>query len=372
MLRLQRYLLAELLASFALVLLLVTGIFLAASLLQVLHRFPSLSVLALLESTPLFLGMALPVTTPLAFLIACLLSYGRFADDNEFLAFQMGGISPRHAAAPAICAAACISLGTVGLLCDVNPILRGTMKSVMRGQVKEQVERMRSSGATNVRLENMEMSWKDRDGEWYRDVFLTYTTEVTPADGGEKVKTTRQARADRAQVKLTDETPMRLKVTLVGGRIPGTNDTVEVGKQDVYIDLDDERHDTKSKDEMRASELYYRMARLEPLLGRVHESPEWDSWRKYAGEYWRRVAIGLAPLALALLGVPLGLIARRGSRAQALVLALFVALPVYYPLLLWGDALSRSGVLPPALGLNLSNLVVATAGVVLLYRVVTR
>lgn len=372
LLRLQRYLLGELLASFALVLLIVTGIFLAGSLLQVLNRFPDLSVVALLESVPLFLGLALPITTPLAFLIACLLSFGRFADDNEFLAFQMGGLSPRHAAAPAICAAACVSIATVGLLCDVNPILKGEMKAIMRGQIREQVERMRSSSVTNVRINDMEMSWSGRDGDWYRDVLLTYTTQVAAKSGAEKTKVTNQARADRAMVRLTDEKPMRLMITLVGGKMPARNDNLDVGQQVVVIDLGDDRNDTKSKDEMRASELYYRMVRLEPVLGRVRDTNEWKAWRLYAGEYWRRVAIGLSPLALALLGVPLGLIVRRGSRAQALMLALVIALPVYYPLLLWGDNLARADTLPPSVALNLSNILISVTGLGLLFRVVTR
>jgi lipopolysaccharide export system permease protein len=372
LLRLQRYLLGELLASFALVLLIVTGIFLAGSMLQVLHKYPELSVVALLQSVPLFLGLALPITVPLAFLIACLLSFGRFADDNEFLAFQMGGLSPRHAAAPAICAAACVSIATVGLICDVNPLLKGTMKAILRGQIREQVERMRSSSVTNVRINDMEMSWSGRDGDWYRDVFLTYTTEVPTKNGGERTKITNQTRAERALVKLTDETPMRLMITLVGGKMPARDDTLDVGRQVVVIDLGDDRADTKSKDEMRASELYYRMVRLEPVLGRLRQTNEWNAWRLYAGEYWRRIALGLSPLALALLGVPLGLIVRRGSRAQALVVALVIALPVYYPLLLWGDNLSRADVLPPSIALNLSNILIGLTGIGLLVRVVTR
>jgi lipopolysaccharide export LptBFGC system permease protein LptF len=372
LLRLQRYLLAELLVSFALVLLIVTGIISAVMMIQMLHRFPELSVVALVQVVPFVLGLALTMTTPLAFLIASLLTYGRFADDNEYLAFQMGGISPRHAAAPALLAAACISIATLALTCDANPLLKGRMKAIARGQIREQVERMRSPSVTSVRINDMEMSWKDRDGDWFRDVFLTYTTETASKDGSEKTKVTNQTHAERAMVKVTDETPMRLMITLVGGNVPGRSDTLDVGRQDVVIDLGEDRADTKSKDERRSAELYYRMVRLEPALGPQRQTAAWHEWRLNAGEYWRRVAIGLAPLALAFLAVPLGLLVRSGSRAVALVVALVVALPVYYLLFQWGDNLARADVLPPALGLNLSNLVVAVAGIGMLWRVVTR
>ena len=376
MLRLQRYLLGELLAAFALVLLIITGIFLAGSMLQILQKFPELSIFALLQSVPLFLGLALPITVPLSFLIACLLSYGRFADDNEFLAFQMGGLSPRHAVAPAICAAACVSIATLGLACDLNPMLTSAKKSILRGQIREQVERMRSPSATNVKLADMEMSWDGRDGEWYENVFLTWTTATQSTDGSQKIKKTNRATAERATVKLTDETPLRLVITLVRVKMPADNGSsmsvIEAGTLPVVIDLGDDRADTKGRDEMRSAEVYYRMVRLEPMLGKARQSAEWRSWRSFAGEYWRRVALGLSPLAFALLGVPLGLIVRRGSRALALVLALVVALPVYYPLLLWGDNLVRQDVLPPPLGLNLPNLLLAGIGLVLIRRLCTR
>lgn len=376
MLRLQRYLIGELLGAFALVLLIVTGIFLTGSLLQILQRFPEVSVWALVQSVPLFLGLALPVTIPVSFLMACLLTYGRFADDNEFLAFQMGGISPRHAMAPAICAAAVVSVFTVALSCDVNPTLTIAKKSVLRGQVREQVERMRSPAATNVKLGDMEMSWSGHDGEWFNDAFLTWTTEEVSKDGSQKVKKTNRVVAKRASVKLTDETPMRLLVTLVDGKMPvetgGGMTAFDAKEVRLYIDLGEGETDTKGKDEMRAAEIYYRMVRLEPLLGRSRQSAEWRQWRLFAGEYWRRVALGLSPLAFAFLGVPLGLIVRRGSRAQALVLALFVALPVYYPLLLWGDNLARQDVLGPMLALNLGNIVFGLAGIVMIRRICTR
>ena len=52
----------------------------------------------------------------------------------------------------------------------------------------------------------------------------------------------------------------------------------------------------------------------------------------------------------------------RGSRMSALLWAIVIALPVYYPLLLWGESLARSGALPPPLAVNLSNLLLGAAG----------
>lgn len=379
MLRLQRYLLGELLSAFALVLLIVTGIFIAAMLLQTLQRYPDMSMLAVAELVPVLLIVVLPITMPMAFLVACLLSYGRFSDDNEFLAFQLGGLSPWHAIAPAVCAAFALSAGTLALNADVSPSLKSAMKSIVRGQIRDQVERMRQSTSTSVKLNDMEMSWDRRDGDWYRNVLLTWTSKAPESEGGGKK--VNRVPADAAMVKLTDDAPLRLVITLQGVRIPG-DDTSFGSKSTVLtydVEQDPSRVDTKSKDEMRSSELYYRVARLEPQLDRgakgddkARKSDAWEQYRKYLGEYWRRVALGISPLAFALLGAPLGLIVRRGSRAQALVIALLVALPVYYPLLLLGDNLSRTDALPAAIALNLGNLLLAAVGGVMTLRLVTR
>lgn len=377
MLRLQRYLLSELLATFTLIALIATAVFLSGTLLQTIQRFPQSSVLALLEAAPLFVGLALPVTLPLSFLMACLLSYGRFADDNEYVAFQMGGLSPRHAVAPALFSATLVSVFTVALCCDVNPSLTSAKKAVLRVQVGEQLERMRTSaGSGDVRIGDLEMSWSGRRGDWYLGVALTWTTEKVSDNGQDRTKVSNNAQAREATLRLTDETPARLLVKLVDGRLPvgaGDGMTVYAAKtSDIVIDIEDYNASGRGKDEMRSADLYYRMLRLEPILGQHRQSNEWRAYRLLAGEYWRRIALGLSPLAFALLGVPLGLLTRRGSRAQALVVAIVVALPVYYPLLLFGDSLSRRDVLPPGIALNLANVVLGAIGVGLLARLATR
>ncbi len=384
MLRLQRYLLGELLASFALLALIITGIFVVGFLLQSLNRYPEASVSALLSAAPLVVAVALPITLPMSFLTACLLGYGRFSDDNEFIAFQMGGISPWHAAAPAVCAATLLSVGMIELGCEVTPTLKAESKSIFRGEIREQLERMRTSTATSFKFRDMEMSWASRDGDLYRDVFITFTSGGSSSAGGQnKPRTTNRAVAARATVRLTDESPLQLVVTLGDAKMTvdsggGESTQFRARSIPVYIPVEqDSRPETKSKDEMRSSELFYRVQRLAPTLTvgaklDADQKDRWELFRKYQGEYWRRIALGLSPLVFALLGVPIGLLVRRGSRAQALVFALFIALPVYYPLLLWGDNLAAMGKLPAALALNLANIVLASVGLGLTYRLVTR
>jgi len=379
LLRLQRYLLGELLASFVLLALIITSIFVVGVILQLLQRFPDASMTALFQATPAFVAIALPITLPLSFLTACLLGYGRFADDNEFTAFQMGGVNPWHAVAPAVCVAALLSLGMVELGGEVTPTLKASTKAIARGEIRQQVARMRTSAATSMKFGDMEMSWASRDADVYSDVYLTWTS----SSGPNRERATNRAHAQSATVKLTEDAPLQLVVTLTNAQMDVQGAPAEAKSIQIVIDVEqDARQETKSKDEMRSSELYYRIARLAPTVAAAADPRDKERekerdkrlefLRKFQVEYWRRIAFGLSPLAFALLGVPMGLLVRRGSRAQAFVIALFIALPVYYPLLLWGDNLASMGRLPAALALNLANILLSAVGLVLLGRLVTR
>ena len=65
-----------------------------------------------------------------------------------------------------------------------------------------------------------------------------------------------------------------------------------------------------------------------------------------------------------------GLWSAKGSRASAFLLALVVALPVFYPLLRLGQNLAEEGKLPAPIALMVGNVVLAIAGLVFLARVV--
>jgi LPS export ABC transporter permease LptF len=80
----------------------------------------------------------------------------------------------------------------------------------------------------------------------------------------------------------------------------------------------------------------------------------------------KRLALCFAPLAFALLGVGLGGRTRRVGRGQAVLVSLGAML-LYYLLLLGGEHLSRSGVLPPLAGSWLATGVALSVGLILLF-----
>ena len=89
--------------------------------------------------------------------------------------------------------------------------------------------------------------------------------------------------------------------------------------------------------------------------------------RRYLLELHTRFSYPVACFVLMLVGVPLGIISRRGGKSSGLVFTILLVL-VYYVLSYTGIALSRQGKLPPFIGVWLANLIFAFAGTFLLWQ----
>jgi LPS export ABC transporter permease LptF/LPS export ABC transporter permease LptG len=84
-------------------------------------------------------------------------------------------------------------------------------------------------------------------------------------------------------------------------------------------------------------------------------------------ELHSRFSYPVACLVLMLVGVPLGVISRRGGKSSGLVFTILLVL-LYYVLSYTGIALSRQGKLPPFLGVWMANLLFASVGAFLLWQ----
>ena len=79
-----------------------------------------------------------------------------------------------------------------------------------------------------------------------------------------------------------------------------------------------------------------------------------------------RNAGSLTALVFMLMGVPLGILSKRGNVLMAFAVSFFAVLAVFYPLTIIGDMLSRDGRMTPWLALWLPNIVVGSMGLVLM------
>ena len=99
----------------------------------------------------------------------------------------------------------------------------------------------------------------------------------------------------------------------------------------------------------------------------LEERTHGSDGRRYLLELHTRFSYPAACLVLMLVGVPLGVVSRRGGKSSGLVFTLLLVL-LYYVLSYTGIALSRQGKLSPFLGVWMANLLFAAAGTFLLWQ----
>ena len=90
--------------------------------------------------------------------------------------------------------------------------------------------------------------------------------------------------------------------------------------------------------------------------------------RYYEIEFHRRFALPAACLVLAMVGIPLGLSARKGGKSTGFVLTILLVF-VYYFFSLTGVSLARQGKMPPWDGVWMANIFFFLCGLLLLWRV---
>ncbi|HET9836788.1 MAG TPA: LptF/LptG family permease, partial [Candidatus Angelobacter sp.] len=98
---------------------------------------------------------------------------------------------------------------------------------------------------------------------------------------------------------------------------------------------------------------------------------KYNSNKELARWYWiefnRRLALPTACLVLVLIGIPLGLSAKKGGKGAGFVLTIILVF-IYYFLSILGVSLARGGKLSPVLGVWMANLIFAVIGLLLLWR----
>ncbi|HWG19391.1 MAG TPA: LPS export ABC transporter permease LptG [Terracidiphilus sp.] len=99
------------------------------------------------------------------------------------------------------------------------------------------------------------------------------------------------------------------------------------------------------------------------LLQRIHQP---DS-KRFLIELNNRFAYPVACLVLMLVGVPLGVMSRRGGKSSGFVFTLLLVI-LYYILSYTGVALARQDKLPPTLAVWMANILFAVAGAFLLWQ----
>jgi len=357
---LNRYILREIAVTFSMILLVLTFVLLMGRILQLMDLMINKGIaFADIARLMLFLLPSFLVfTIPVSLLIAILIGLGRLSGDNEITVLKMSGVSLYQLSLPVAVASIAAFLLTAVTTLFLVPYGNHASRNLL-------YEMTRQKASIGIR----EKVFIDD----FRGILL-YADKIPPHGDfleGVLVSDNRIARESstiiaRRAYLISD--PESLAITL--RMEDGSTHNVDAGLKnyrkmdfrfyDVRLDFnasfgEDGPAEAKSSRELTAAEL---VARL-----RNRSAPE-PALREAAIELNQKLAVPLACLIFALLGIPLSIRAHRSVRARGFAIGLALVL-VYYLMRLGGEALVETGRLSPVIGTWTPNGIFAVAGILL-------
>jgi len=363
-LRFQRYILRQLVRNFLFLLVVVTALIFLAAMGQNVRRYADIPLTQLVWRFPYLLPAVFKIAVPLALLVATLLTYGRLSSDNEVLAIRMGGIHLVHAALPGILLGAMLSVAMLFLSGSVAPRSSLKARQVTKDDLRKLLKSLEAQRVSKFSTKGIEMSWREVDEEgWLRGFFF----EIRPQGGvevrgeAERAKISRNERAGELDFLFRD-------VTIVVGDM-STRITAPEKHLTYPVEALFGSSNKKTRRELYTNQEILKVLHRNPRLGQVAESRDLAKFRVV---YWDRVAMSLSCIVFALVGIPMGILIRRGSFLLSSFLALLLAFVVYYPLREVGQGLAERGVISAGPALFMPGALLAAIGLELFRRVFSR
>jgi lipopolysaccharide export system permease protein len=331
--KLLLYILRELTTSFLFAL---AGLFVIAMpviAVAAVSKLQGVNTEGVLRFLPLLVAGLIPYVLPLSFLLAVVATYGRLAADNEWTAIRMAGWHPLRMLLPALVLALGNAAFTDWMLEEQMPAIRRAQDGYRVHAVREQFKEL-APGETELQFGRFFLSSAWREG----DDFLNAILHV-PEYGKEEART---ILADRVRFQVTDE---ELYVMLQNARILVGPADVRNENPTFRIDLDQilaprernygaTRHKTSSE------------------LAELAVDPRTPAEKRpvYVFEVHYRRALASTFFLFLLLGIPTGLLLRKGTQLGALSAAVGYALLYYLLSMRLSKELSTGQVIPPEIG----------------------
>ena len=308
--------------------------------------------LTLLAKMTIFLSAAfLPVVMPVSFLVATLVGFGRLSSDSEIVAFKASGMSLIRLYLPvlflSVLVASCVFYLTYFFIPWGNREFKKTIVKLGNTKVVSNLkEGTFTEGffdllvyADKVDVAHNKMSgvfiFDDRDPKNPMAI-LSKDGEVISLKTGSEL-------AAAAILKLDDGSIHRSDIA--------TNyyEKIDFNEYRIMLKVEEGRVDEiKYAKTLDADELKSQMDKFQG---------DYQRYQEYAIEYWKRIALAIAPLLFGVLGVGLGVVRMRSVKSNAIFVAFFVVI-VYWGLHIMGASLAEKGTLPPFLAMQISNLAV--------------
>jgi lipopolysaccharide export LptBFGC system permease protein LptF len=326
---LQRYILKELVTSFLFTFVTILAICLLGTLFQVFRAFEGLGADLLLKVAPMAAGYVAPWAMAVASCTSATLVYGRLAAENEIDAMRMSGVHTARILWPAVLFGVLLVVAAYGINEHAAPAAHFARRKMIRESVLTLL-RLPPPGNQRFTIGKYKLSYVDyRDGRMEKPYLMKF-------DG---VRLAEECRAASGKVDLSGPVPQLImsRPTMTRYEASGKVTDATAGNDfAVPLEIEDLYATEKRPDDMHLDELWRLLA----------ENPEPKKRAAVLTVIHLRYAQSLAPLALVLVAVPIGVFVKRGSRLAGLGAAL-PPLLLYFVLFFAFQGMGEKGRVPP-------------------------
>lgn len=372
--RISRYVLTQLLMTFAMTLTSVTFVLMFGIVVVEVSR-SGLGLRAFMRLFPYAIPIALRFAVPASILMATCSVFGRMSADNEVVATKSLGISPRNLLYPAFALALALSVGMVWM----NDLALTWGFAGMRAVVFESVEEVvfrKLKIERSFHNQHFSINVKNVEGrKLIEPRFEVHGKDPLIVDAREAELRT-DLKAEQLQIAVTDYT----------ADLGGKTDVANSGTHSYTVPLS--KATIKDRGELRVSQLGWstiskaslaqqkRIANLDQTLaaraafqmvlgnfdqlgtGARHvDSRTWKSLHdqrlstqaklnKLHLEPWRRSAEGFSCFFIVLVGAPLAVRMRTTNFFTTFAMCFFPVLCLYYPIFMWAANRVKDGEIP--------------------------
>ncbi|MGJ8657837.1 MAG: LptF/LptG family permease [Akkermansiaceae bacterium] len=264
------------------------------------------------------LPFSLMFTIPFSFLAAVMLVFGRLSADNEILSMRMAGQSLPRIALPVFITAAILSGFCFWLNAEIAPQAKARVKNLLMDAVKADPNKFLDPGVVQTQLKDKRIYVRDRVDNTLYGLHIHDVAVLDKSYASNFYVYAESALIyvdlDNSQIKLKLSNAFALQEDTNGTKIP-----ITIGDVDpVLFSFDSENKRRIKASSMTNNEIRTYLAENPDIPGKDRA--------KLANAVTSRQSFSLACLAFALIGVPLGIGARRKDTSTGFILSILIGL----------------------------------------------
>ena len=378
---LQRYVIDQVLRSFALALLTITGIFVLFMVMAEAAR-QGLAPSDIIRIVPYIIPSSLPYTIPVALLFAVSVVYGRMAGDNEVVAIKTAGLSAWFVLLPTMLLGLSLSVLLFWLSSDAIPRASSEFRSILLRDVEDMFYKvLKKEGQFVMRGSPFFVAVRDVQDRTLIDATFKHRRSKNEPNVFDLevfakkawiyiLKDEGKIRVELEDSETTGNSTERPFLFYINGKrflewpIPDDKDKKP---EDKKIQMMTNREMTQEQAEL-LHKIHFERARQAVAaamwigsgrLGRVNWADvggAFDAFRKWDRRYkeletekYLRVALAAGSLFFVFLGAPVGILFARRDFLSSFMVCFLPIILVYYPLTLAGVNMSKENLVWPAI-----------------------